>query len=179
MSIGSRIKEIRKEAEMTQKQFAEAIGMKQSPLSQIESDKILPSIETIKTIIRKFNTTYEFIIDGDEKKNEILIEEVAFTKLDINTKSLVSKLVTIINNHKNEHPTDIQMDSLVELEAFVQNVVDKRIIKLENIIKKLLNTVDQKIFEEEIKGEIEKSDERLKKNEGNLTEITAKKLKDL
>ena len=177
MSIGSRIKEIRKDAEMTQEQFAEAIGMKQSPLSQIEGDRILPSIETIKTIIRKFNTTYEFILDGN-KKNEILIEEVAFNKLDINTKSLVSKLVTIINNHKNEYP-DIQMDSLVELETFVQNVVDRRISKLENIIKKLLNTVDQKIFEEEIKGEIEKSDERLKKTDGNLTEITAKKLKDL
>lgn len=168
MSIGSRIKQIRKEVEMTQGQFAEAIGMKQSPLSQIESDRILPSIETLRVIIRKFNTTYEFVLDGNNNESELLIlpEGVSkedYRKLGINSRSLVSQLVKVINSSKDNENSKLKIDSILELESFVQDVVDERIGKLEDLMGKLLNSVDRKIFEDDMEQEITKSNQRLKK----------------
>ena len=69
MSIGLRIKHLRKECQLSQLDFAEKIGLRQSPLSQMESGKILPSIETLSKIIREFNISYSWLIDGVEKKN--------------------------------------------------------------------------------------------------------------
>ena len=76
MSIGSRIRQYRKEQNISQVDFAKTIGIKQSPLSQIESDKILPSLETVKRIIRNFNISYKFILEGyDTKVSENLLNE--------------------------------------------------------------------------------------------------------
>ena len=174
MSIGSRIKQIRKEVDMTQSQFADSIGMKQSPLSQIESDKILPSIETLRIIRRKFNISYNFIIEGQHSKTllpTVSDEGVneAFQKIGINSQSLISQLITMINKYKGEEGAnpELQLNSIYELEHFVQNIIDDRIGKLEGLIQKLLSTVDEKVFEEDLKQEIEKSNQRLQDNPMN------------
>ncbi len=171
MSIGTRIKHIRKECNMTQAQFAEAIGMKQSPLSQIESDKILPSIETLKTIRRKFNIPYDYIIDGSSENTH-----ESMTVLDEKTKNTIShsflnELIALINKHqKTSENLNPDISSLKDLESFIQNIVDKRLTKLETTMNKLLSTVDQKIFEEDLQTEIEKSNQRLEKGRKSISE---------
>ncbi|PKV50838.1 DNA-binding XRE family transcriptional regulator [Aquimarina sp. MAR_2010_214] len=163
MSIGSRIKLIRKQADMTQAQFAEAIGMKQSPLSQIESDKILPSIETLKIVRRKFNISYDFIIDGKEIPSGVsALPNHENRSFGIDSRNLVSQLVQLINTHREENDdTNLQIDSILELENFVQTIIDTRIGRLEDIMEKLLSKVDEKMFEEGLKQEIQESDQRL------------------
>lgn len=66
MSIGLRIKELKLSIGLGQIDFANKIGIKQSPLSQMESGKIFPSIDTISNIIREFNISYSWLIDGVE-----------------------------------------------------------------------------------------------------------------
>ncbi|WP_438710329.1 helix-turn-helix domain-containing protein [Aquimarina muelleri] len=162
MSIGSRIKQIRKQADMTQAEFANSIGMKQSPLSQIEGDKILPSIETLKIIRRKFNISYDFIIEGKEGSPELPTLNQGEHSFGIHSRSLISQLVQLVNAHKGEDAgTHLQIDSILELENFVQTIIDTRIGRLENIMEKLLSKVDEKMFEEDLKQEIKESDQRL------------------
>ena len=118
MSIGKRIKELRMGLGMNQTEFCGKLGLKQSPLSQMESGKILPSIETISKIIRIFNISYEWLIDGDEIKpnmnekrhNDSVVNTVAFSKETKNAekathsqseeKSVLPKVVTVDKDGK-------------------------------------------------------------------------------
>ena len=100
MSIGKRIKELRVGLGMSQTDFCGKLGIKQSPLSQMESGKILPSIETISNIIRIFNINYSWLIDGVEEKrnikdkrhNESVANTVAFSEEMKNTKKATLSL---------------------------------------------------------------------------------------
>ncbi len=58
MSIGLRIKELKLSIGLGQIDFANKIGIKQSPLSQMESGKIFPSIDTISNIILYVNLIF-------------------------------------------------------------------------------------------------------------------------
>ena len=106
MSIGLRIKELRNVKKLNQLDFADKIGIKQSPLSQMESGKILPSIETLSKIIRVFNISYSWLIDGEgdmfleETKSEENSNKKNVTKnvTEIVTKPNVQKIVTNEDN---------------------------------------------------------------------------------
>ena len=109
MSIGLRIKELRNVKKLNQLDFADKIGIKQSPLSQMESGKILPSIETLSKIIRVFNISYSWLIDGEgdmfleETKSEENSNKKNVTKnvTEIVTKPNVQKIVTNEDNPYN------------------------------------------------------------------------------
>jgi transcriptional regulator with XRE-family HTH domain len=51
MNFGEKLKRLRTERNLTQPQFAEAIGIEQSYLSKLENDKSLPSAEMFSSII--------------------------------------------------------------------------------------------------------------------------------
>ncbi len=73
MSIGDRIKDFRKKNKMSQADFAKKIGIKQSPLSQIENGGILPSINTLKNIRRIFNISYDYLLDNYIPDEDLII----------------------------------------------------------------------------------------------------------
>lgn len=68
MTIQERIKKIRTDSKQTQEQFAGSIGLKRDNYAQIEIGKQLPSYETISAIVRVYNKTYDWIIEGKEGK---------------------------------------------------------------------------------------------------------------
>lgn len=53
-TIGDRIKLLRKSRKLNQMEFAEAIGISQGTLSDIENDRSKPSIDTIISIHNTF-----------------------------------------------------------------------------------------------------------------------------
>ncbi len=57
MNIGERIKHIRKESGVTQKQPAEKLGMTQAAIVQFESEKSNPKIDTLKKIANALNVS--------------------------------------------------------------------------------------------------------------------------
>lgn len=63
-SVGERIKLIRSETELNQHDFADSIGISRSRLAQVETDRIQPTLETLTMIVRKYNKTYEYLIEG-------------------------------------------------------------------------------------------------------------------
>lgn len=63
-----RIKEVRKENNLTQVAFAERIGIKQNSVAQIEMGKHNPSGPVLKAICREFGVSQAWIEEGIEPK---------------------------------------------------------------------------------------------------------------
>lgn len=64
MTIGARIKEIRKAESLTMEKFGSRIGIKHSSLSLLENGKNNPSDQTIKSICREFGISEAWLRDG-------------------------------------------------------------------------------------------------------------------
>lgn len=64
MSIGYRIKQVRQHTHLNQKRFAEAIGISQGNLSDIERGKFSPSVETIISVSRYSNISTDWLLKG-------------------------------------------------------------------------------------------------------------------
>lgn len=69
MTIQERIKALRIESKQTQEEFAGSIGLKRANYAQLELGKQLPSYEVLSSIVRIYNKTYSWLIDGKESKN--------------------------------------------------------------------------------------------------------------
>ena len=72
MNIGERIKHIRKESGVTQKQLAEKLGMTQAAIVQFESEKSNPKIDTLKKIANALNVSVTDFLDDGESITAIL-----------------------------------------------------------------------------------------------------------
>lgn len=77
MTLAQRIKIIRKQLEMSQTEFANAIGITQTSLSQIEGEKNGISYDVYKAIVGKFNVDPVWLMDG---KGEMYISNEAKKK---------------------------------------------------------------------------------------------------
>ena len=65
MDIGSRIKDIRKSAGLTQQRFADRIGLKRNTVGNYEINLITPSDRTIADICREFNVSEVWLRTGE------------------------------------------------------------------------------------------------------------------
>ena len=63
MNIAERVKQIRKEAGLTQQQFADRLGLKQNSIAQIEGGRNT-SDQTIRTICKEFAVNEAWLRDG-------------------------------------------------------------------------------------------------------------------
>ncbi|MEA5000217.1 MAG: helix-turn-helix transcriptional regulator [Candidatus Limiplasma sp.] len=64
--LGERVKAVRKDANLTQTQFAERLGVKQNTIAQIEIGRREPSEQLIISICREYGVAYEWLVDGIE-----------------------------------------------------------------------------------------------------------------
>lgn len=71
MTIGERIKQIRMEAKLTQKDFADALGIKQSNISTIEKNISNPSLTLIKLICLKYKVSEKWLVDGIGERSSL------------------------------------------------------------------------------------------------------------
>lgn len=77
MLIGQRIKNLRLKLDLNQNDFATKAGITRSTLAQIETNKQLPTINTIKEIVRNFNVSYEWLISGHEATQQLAEEHTS------------------------------------------------------------------------------------------------------
>lgn len=62
-SIGQKVKLIRKQHKLNQISFADAIGISQGRLSEIEQEKTKPSADTLKELRRRFQVDLNWLFD--------------------------------------------------------------------------------------------------------------------
>ncbi|MGG4035278.1 helix-turn-helix transcriptional regulator [Paenibacillus cisolokensis] len=66
MSLGEKVRTIRKSHELNQKEFALRIGVSQGTLSDIERGVCLPSCETIIALRNRFHCDLNWLLADDE-----------------------------------------------------------------------------------------------------------------
>ena len=71
MSISQKIKQLRKEENLTQKMLAKKIDVATSVIGEIETGKRMPSKVTSLKLAKYFNTTVDYWIDETETNNYI------------------------------------------------------------------------------------------------------------
>lgn len=80
-AVGERLKKIRQEHNLTQKEFGELFGMSANWVSSLEVGRLQPSLEALLEIHLKWGVPYEYIIEGkDMKKAAADAEAVAELK---------------------------------------------------------------------------------------------------
>lgn len=72
-----RLKELRKEANLTQKQVAEHFNISQSAYAQWETGKLNPKKETIQMFADFFNVSTDYLLGKTDIKNSSDIDEDA------------------------------------------------------------------------------------------------------
>ena len=72
MSIGERLKTLRKEAGLSQKQVAETLKMSKPIVSQYESNQRTPSLGKLIRFSRFFNASLDYICENVDEKGKFL-----------------------------------------------------------------------------------------------------------
>ncbi len=69
LTVSKRIKEIRREENLSQAKFGEALFVSQDTISLWEQGKSLPTTELIVAIAKKFNVSADYILGLDEEQD--------------------------------------------------------------------------------------------------------------
>lgn len=85
MTLGERIKEVRKTVGLTQLEFGEKIGIKGNTVTNYEADRREPQEVTLKAICDKFGINYEWLKYG---KGEMVSE------VDDDVLTLINKILS-------------------------------------------------------------------------------------
>lgn len=80
--LGKRIKELRKEAGLTQEKLAELIDIETTSLSGIESGRHFPSLPTIEKIANKLNVELKILFDFNHLKSIDKMKEEIVENID-------------------------------------------------------------------------------------------------
>jgi transcriptional regulator with XRE-family HTH domain len=64
-TIGKRLKLLRKNLNLTQKEFSASVGISQGNLSEMEKGKFLPSYDTLILIIKQYKISADWILTGE------------------------------------------------------------------------------------------------------------------
>ena len=67
MTFGEKLKEARKEAGLSQEQFAEKLSVSRSAVAKWESDKGMPDISNLRGIAQLLGISIDYLLDEDEK----------------------------------------------------------------------------------------------------------------
>ena len=77
MSIGTTIKKLRRERNMTQEQLAEYLGITANAVSQWECDRTAPDISQLPMLARILQVTTDRLLGVDFSRDEAEIERIA------------------------------------------------------------------------------------------------------
>ena len=67
MTFGEKLKEARKEAGLSQEQFAEKMSVSRSAVAKWESDKGMPDVNNLKVMAQLLDVSLDHLLDEDEK----------------------------------------------------------------------------------------------------------------
>ncbi len=138
MSIGSNIKRIRREKGITQEKLGELLGLTPSPVSQWETDRVLPDITQIPLLCSIFDVTSDEIlgISNDSKMQEI--DKIEDEAIDLIDKGEYDDAVETVRSGLKKYPDSYDLMQSLAYCLEVQNSresLDERI----DLYSKILN----------------------------------------
>lgn len=75
MTFGERLKELRKENNMTQQEFADKLRIKRPTIANYEADRVEPSSSVIGGICREFKVNEIWLRTGEGEMHQALTED--------------------------------------------------------------------------------------------------------
>ena len=114
MDIGSRIKQVRKDASLTQGEFGARIGISLSGVSSLEVGKNTPSEQTIRAICSEFSINRDWLVDG---VGEMQVQKPLLPELIHNLRKYPHVLQAM---------SLMQPDDWVALDALIRRVVEQK-----------------------------------------------------
>lgn len=107
--IGNKIKKLREERRLTQKELAEEMNLAQSTIAMIENDKKEGSTKTLKKLADFFNVTLDYLLSEDDEKDKINEYEEQnklffskFGKLSPKDKNKIIKMIDMFEEETND-----------------------------------------------------------------------------
>ena len=94
VNMGEKLKSLRIEKKLTQKQVADRIGLAISAVSSYDSGKRYPSYDVLAKLARIFHVSTDYLLGMTDTRN------VDVTGLNDNEIELVSQLVDMLRNKK-------------------------------------------------------------------------------
>jgi transcriptional regulator with XRE-family HTH domain len=139
---GSRIKRIRKERNLNQKEFGESIGISGNYLSDIENNKVSPAAPLLLAIEYRYSIMTDYILSGTEPREIVRKEPANYDILKSNDLlSAAHKVLTSGNKMASEalEKNIRYFAHAVEMEKRVENLEEKvkLVDKLQEKMKKL------------------------------------------
>lgn len=83
LSIGRKLKKLRKEHHLTQKEVANELGISQQLLGMYENDKRIPKINRIKKLTKFYGITYEELMDSECSSSKSVIQLSSWIKVPV------------------------------------------------------------------------------------------------
>jgi len=75
MTLGEKIKEIRKEYGFSQEQLAEKLSVSRSAVAKWEAGNGMPDVDNLKALAQLFNVSVDYLLAEDEEKDKAVIRE--------------------------------------------------------------------------------------------------------
>jgi transcriptional regulator with XRE-family HTH domain len=95
-TIGDRLREIRLDARLTQKEMAKIVGLTPGSVGALENNLYTPNFDVLRSIHDRLGVTYDYIIDGikSAENPSKLISENRDLKSEVDRlKKMVDKLL--------------------------------------------------------------------------------------
>ena len=97
MTLGEKIKDLRKKANISQEELAEKVGVSRQAVTKWESDSGLPDIENLKSIASLFNISIDELLDYKQQLlGDVILEEKYSLDNIIKAKGTRSKEETLL-----------------------------------------------------------------------------------
>ncbi|GBD79436.1 hypothetical protein TEHD86_1783 [Tetragenococcus halophilus subsp. halophilus] len=157
MSFGENIKNLRLESGKTQKEFAQMLDISKSYMSELESNKRNPSIETVNKIAKKLNVSSIYLLYGkravlSDNKNELESE-------NFNAQKFVEEKILDKDGNLSEESENERINSIL-----------KKIARIPNGLT-FYNTYQLKLLESSL-DYIERIEIKGEKNNENVQNLT-------
>lgn len=75
MTLGEKLKEARKQAGLSQEQLSEKLGISRSAVAKWETDKGIPDIENLKSLLGLLGVSIDYLVDNGENLDKAVIKE--------------------------------------------------------------------------------------------------------
>ena len=132
MSIGSTIKRLRREKDITQEQLAEYLGITSRAISQWECDRTSPDISQLPALCHIFDVSSDVLLGIDIEKNNEEIKKYLDTARDLCYQAKWEEYTAILREANKKFPRDYKiMHNLAE--AIVNEYSRKGIKEYEEV----------------------------------------------
>ena len=109
MSIGSTIKRLRREKDITQEQLAEYLGITSRAISQWECDRTAPDISQLPALCHIFDVSSDVLLGIDVEKNNEEIKKYLDTARDFCNRGKWEDYTSILREANKKFPRDYKI----------------------------------------------------------------------